>query len=126
MADFFIEQQKGRNILTDKIREGDLYQILNVSGEYFEIRYGFYDEKDRISKYNDPIPIYPNFLESPQYNDEGDPFVTEMQDTCEHFKGNLLVDICCGCSHYEKGDDLIGICRCPKRKQNHNNEGDNL
>ncbi len=106
--------------MSDRVREGDLYQVLTVEGENFEIRYGFYEEMDRISKYNDPIPIYPDFLENPQYNNEGYPFVTEMQDTCEYFKGKMLVDICCGCSHFEKGDDLIGICRCEKKKKPHN------
>lgn len=104
--------------MNKKIREGDLYQILKVDGERFEIRYGYYEEKDRFSKYNDPIPIYPNFLEKPQYNSEGYPFVTEMQDTCEHFEGKMLVDICCGCSHFKKGDDLIGICQCEKLRRN--------
>ena len=109
-----------------KIREGDLYGIFKIGNERFEVRYGYYSESDRFGKYNDPIPIYPDFLESPQYNREGFPFVTEMQDTCEHFSGSLLVDICCGCSHFEKGDDLIGICRCTKRNKNYKSEGESL
>ena len=105
-----------------KIREGDIYGVFKVGESNFEIRYGYYEESDRLGKYNDPIPIYPNFLERPQYDNEGYPFVTEMQDICEHFDGKLLVDICCGCSYFEKGQDLIGICRCPKRKYRFNDE----
>lgn len=108
------------------IREGELYGVFKIGEDTFEIRYGYYSESDRVGKYSDPIPIYPNFLENPKYNNEGFPFVTEMQDTCEHFKGNLLVDICCGCIHFEKGDDLIGTCKCPKRKQQLINEGETL
>ena len=100
-----------------KIKEGDVYGIFKIGEDTFEIRYGYYDENDRIGKYNDPIPIYPNFIKNPQYNSEGYPFVTEMQDICEHFEGQLLVDICCGCTHFKKGDDLIGICQCEKKRQ---------
>ena len=100
-----------------RIKEGDVYGIFKIGEDTFEIRYGYYDESDRIGKYNDPIPIYPNFIKNPQYNSEGYPFVTEMQDICEHFEGQLLVDICCGCTHFKKGDDLIGICQCEKKRQ---------
>ena len=107
--------------MAERIKEGDLYKVLHVDGESFEIRYGFYEEEDRIGRFNDPIPIYPNLLNELQYNNEGYRYVTEMQDTCKHFKGKLLVDICCGCSHFEKGDDLIGICRCEKMKRDASN-----
>lgn len=103
--------------LNNRRREGDLYQVLTVEGKRFKIRYGYYEETDRISKYNDPIPIYPDFIKEPLYNNEGQPFVTEMQDVCEHFKGKMLVDICCGCSYYKKGDDLIGTCTCVKNRK---------
>lgn len=103
--------------MISRIVEGDLYKILSVDGVKFEIKYGYYEERDRVSKYNDPIPIYPDFIKEPKYNEKGQPFVTEMQDVCEHFKGRLLVDICCGCSHFKKGDDLIGVCLCEKKKR---------
>lgn len=100
-----------------KIKDGDLYCVLNVSGKRFEIHYGYYEEKDRLGKYNDPIPIYPDFIKNPEYDSHGQPFVTEMQDVCPHFKGKVLVDICCGCEHFKKGDDLIGICTCDKNRK---------
>lgn len=114
MADFFIcrEYDERGSTVRENIKEGDLYKIINVDGETFEIRYGYYEEKDRYGKYNDPIPIYPNFSAQPQYNNEGQPFITEMQDICKNFKGSIMVDICCGCSYFQKKDDMIGICLC--------------
>ena len=114
---FFVFITERRAILSNRIREGDIYRVLRVDGKRFEILYGYYEEKDRISKYNDPIPIYPDFIKEPLYNQQGQPFVTEMQDMCEHFKGKMLVDICCGCTYYKKGDDLIGTCTCPLRER---------
>ena len=103
--------------MDNRIREGDIYQILTICDKSFEIRYGYYEENDRISKYNDPIPIYPDFIKEPLYNKKGQPFVTEMQDTCQYFKGKMIVDICCGCKYYKKGDDLIGICTYVKNRK---------
>lgn len=100
----------------ETVKEGNIYGIFKVGDDIFEVRYGYYDEKDRIGKYSYPIPIYPDFLQNPRYNKEGYRYVTEMQDTCEHFEGKLLVDICCGCSHFKKGDDLIGLCLCNELK----------
>jgi len=107
--------------LIEKVKEGDMYKVITLCGEEFEIRYGYYENADRLGKYNDPIPIYPNLLDNPQYNNEGYRFVTEMQDTCKYFKGKLLVDICCGCKHFQKGDDLIGICKCRSMKRDTSN-----
>ena len=76
------------------VKEGDLYRVLEIGGARFEIRYGYYEELDRVGKYNDPIPIYPNFLENPQYNNEGYPFVTEMQDTCVYYDGSKTQEFC--------------------------------
>lgn len=100
-----------------KTKEGDLYRVLEIGGASFEIRYGYYDEMDRLGKYNDPIPIYPNFLAEPQYDCDGYPFVTEMQDSCSHYNGVPSQDFCRACSHFQGADDLIGICRCPKLKK---------
>lgn len=99
-----------------RAREGDLYKILNVCGMTFPLYYGYYDDRDRHSKFNDPIPIYPDFLEAPQYTAEGIPFVTAMQDACEHYAGHDREGSCESCLHYHECEDLIGICRCDKRK----------
>lgn len=104
-------------------KEGDLFKVITAYGKSFELRYGYYDEQDRYSKYNEPVEIYPNFLENPEYTDDGIPFATAMQDRCKSFK---LKDknndegednTCFHCIYYEKCDELLGICKCPKRRK---------
>ena len=98
-------------------KEGDLYKVFTAYGKTFEIRYGYYEEIDRHSKYNDPIEIYPNFIDNPVYTDDGIPFTTAMQDPCKYFKGQKDEDSTCyHCSYYEKCEELLGICICPKNK----------
>ena len=100
----------------NRIREGDLYKIITVCGKVFELYYGYYDEIEREGKYTDPIPIYPDFIKEPIYTDDGYSFATEMQDICSHFLGREGEDSCFACCHFEKGDELIGICKCEKRR----------
>ena len=100
-----------------KINEGDLYKIIKISNKEFEIRYGYYEESDRYSKYNEPIPIYPDFIKNPEYTKEGFPLVTQMQDKCKYFKGNLKEESCFKCLHYKEVEDLIGICNCYFKKK---------
>lgn len=99
----------------NKIRDGDLYKIVNVYGRIFELYYGYYDEIERKSPYTDPIPIYPSFIDEPVYTADGYPFATEMQDICSHFLGKEGEDSCFACHHFKKGDELIGICKCEQR-----------
>ena len=94
------------------IREGDLYKIINIRDNTFEIRYGYYEEADRHSKYSEPIPIFPDFIKEPIYTKEGYPFITHMQDKCKYYKGDLKEESCYKCIHYKKQEDLIGICTC--------------
>lgn len=100
-----------------KRREGELYREIELHGKRFNIYYGYYDDKERKNPYNEPIPIFPDFIFSPEHTEDGYPFATAIQDTCESFEGEHNEDGCHGCRHYEGGDDLIGICRCPKRKK---------
>jgi hypothetical protein len=100
-----------------KIREGDLYKIVTVCGKTFELYYGYYDEIEKEGKYTEPIPIYPDFIKEPLYTADGYPFVTEMQDSCDCFLGKKGEDSCLVCRHFEKGDELIGICKCEKKKE---------
>ena len=90
-------------------KEGRVYKTVHSHGRVFDIRYGYYEEYER-GRY-DPIPIYPNFKEKPEYTDEGFPFVTAMQDVCPHFDGEDPSLGCFGCKHYTSGEDLIGICK---------------
>ena len=99
-------------------KEGDLYKIIRLYGKTFEIRYGFYEERDRHSKYAEPIEIYPNFIKEPQYTDEGHPFATAIQSPCPYFSGKTDENSCCGdCLHYKQCEELMGICLFEKNKQ---------
>jgi len=103
--------KKEKNLMNN-IREGDLYKVIKISNQEFEIRYGYYDDKDRFAKYNEPIPIFPDFKKDTVYTLEGFMFVTHMQDKCKYFKGDIKEDACYKCLHYRKKEDLIGICAC--------------
>lgn len=99
-------------------KEGQLYKVLTAHGKEFPLYYGYYEEKDRYSKYNDPVEIYPNFIACPVYTDDGIPFVTAMQDICKHFSGKKGEDSTCyHCSHYKKCEELLGVCQCTARRK---------
>ena len=104
-------------------KEGDLFKVIVAHGKSFELRYGYYTDTDRENPYIEPMEMYPNFIENPLYTDEGIPFVTAMQKVCKHFK---LKDkhsdqgednVCFGCSHYEKCEELLGVCTCKARRK---------
>lgn len=99
-------------------KEGDLYKRIEYQGKIFEIRYGFYEEQDRYSQYAEPMEIYPDFLNQPQYTREGAPFVTAFQNPCEYFGGNLNENsICEECASYRQVEELIGLCECPQNRK---------
>ena len=98
-------------------KEGDLYKVVNTYGRIFELRYGYYGECDR--KY-DPDVIYPDFLCEPLYTDDGEPFVTMVQDACKSYVGEAKRTpntTCCECKYFQQGEDWIGICTCIKNKK---------
>ena len=96
-------------------QEGTLYKELTVYGRRFPIYYGYYEQCDRDDPAVDPMPIYPNFARDPLFTDDGLPFVTKMQDACPHYCGRVGRHAECGdCSHYRHGDELLGVCTCPK------------
>lgn len=104
-------------------KEGDLYKVITLLGKTFEVRYGYYSEKERLSKFGEVLPIYPDFLKLPVYTDEGQPFVTQMQDICDFYVGEPNGEDCYSCKHYHHGDDLLGICICDfNRKQGGKNK----
>ncbi len=127
MADFFFHTNSERRhrMITNSLKfgtdqgvpvEGELFKIIQVEGMTFEIRYGYYEECDRHSKDAQPVEIYPDFIEKPQYTGEGVPFATEMQSSCEHYKGKIYEDSVCGdCAFYQGCDELLGLCTCPKK-----------
>ena len=98
-----------------KRKEGELYKIVTTFGKTFELRYGFYDERDRQSPLCEPAIIYPDFLSEPVYTDEGKPLVTMMQDACERYSGSAKRTpdtTCADCKYFQRGEEWFGVCRC--------------
>lgn len=100
-----------------QINEGDLYKLIKIEDFVIEIKYGYYDEKDKYSKYNEPIPIFPNFVTNPIYTTEGYPLVTKMQNKCNHYISDIKSDECFGCKYLKEVEDLIGICICSHNRR---------
>ena len=101
-----------------KPQEGEIYKVVKLHGRCFELRYGFYEDFERESRFAELIPIYPNFLKDPTYTDEGYPFVTQMQELCANGKSRVMFDACCAdCLYFEEGEDLIGTCKCESRRR---------
>ena len=101
-------------------KEGDLYGVVTTFGKSFELRYGYYEECDRQNPLCEPIPIYPDFLRTPLYTEDGKPFVTMMQDACPYYKGDVkwVEDTTCGeCKYFLRGKEWFGLCRCSKNKR---------
>lgn len=98
-----------------KIKDGDLYKIVELFDHTFELRYGFYEEYEREK--GEPIPIYPDFKKAPVYTKEGFPFVTQMQEMCNHGSSSFDEGLCVDCIYYRDGEELIGICTNNKNKK---------
>jgi hypothetical protein len=99
-----------------KPKEGEIFKIIKLHGKSFELRYGYYEDYERESEYGEPIPIYPDFLNHPQYSDDGYPFATQMQDRC----CDAIIlgdgDCCADCVYYHQGEELLGLCKCDKKR----------
>ena len=104
-------------------QEGDLFSIIECMGRRFEIRYGYYEEKDRKFE---PIPIYPDFVKEPVYTEDGTLFATAMQQPCNCFRGKKDENSTCeDCFYYQKCEALLGICTCAKNKKPADRKGRN-
>ena len=100
--------------------EGELYKQFELRGRTFTLYYGYYEECDRQNPLCEPIVIYPNFLKEPIFTDSGEPFATVVQDVCTSYKGEAkrtADTTCCECNYFQRGEDWIGICTCPKNKK---------
>ncbi|MBO5321240.1 MAG: hypothetical protein J6B22_01360 [Clostridia bacterium] len=99
-------------------KEGDLYKEVTIFGKTFRLLYGYYESFERESPFNDPIPIYPDFIKEPHYTAEGIPIATEMQNVCEFYNGKNDEDSSCSdCSFFQKYEELFGLCNCPQNKR---------
>ena len=96
--------------------EGELYKELTVGGHYFEMRYGYYEERDRDKC--PPVVIWPDLSDGKKRCQEGYPLVTQVQDPCPYYSPTEgSKDQWCGdCIHYTGQHREIGICRCEQRK----------
>ena len=102
-------------------KEGELYKVVVTFGKTFELRYGFYEERDRLSPLCEPAIIYPDFIRDPMFTESGEPFVTMMQDACGHYKGNTRRtpdSTCAECKHFKQGEEWFGICTCERNRKN--------
>lgn len=98
-------------------QEGDLHAVVETFGCTFELRYGYYEECDRVGP---PDVLYPNFKAEPQFTAEGLPFVTRMQDACPYYtsKKKKCPDSSCGdCGYFRPGEDWFGLCDCPHNRR---------
>lgn len=101
-------------------KEGDLYKEVIIFGKTFKLLYGYYENFERESPFNEPMPIYPDFIKEPHYTAEGIPIVTAMQNVCEYYSGKNDEDSsCCDCVFFQKSEDLFGFCNCLKNKQSY-------
>ena len=99
-------------------KEGDLYKEVTIFDKTFRLLYGYYESFERESPFNDPIPIYPDFIKEPHYTAEGIPIATAMQNVCEFYNGKNDEDSSCSdCGFFQKHEELFGLCNCPRNKR---------
>ena len=132
----FLCSWKGVILTLDKIlqgesqnkapKEGEFYKEVSVDGKIFKLYYGYYEELDKDSVFNEPIPIYPDLASELVYTLDGFRIVTAMQDVCGRYNGKDGGDSCDMCVYFEKNAELFGICRCygNKMKSTDNKSGD--
>ena len=114
-----ISMQDKKQSLTPK--EGELYREVTISGKTFRLLYGYYESFERESRFNDPMPIYPDFIKDPHYTDEGVPIVTAMQNVCAFYNGKNDEDSSCSdCTFFKADEELFGLCSCPENNRSNN------
>lgn len=96
--------------------EGELYLKLKVAGHDFELRYGYYEERDR--SHCPPVVIWPDLSDGSKRDRDGYPLVTQIQDPCPYYTptGADRDQWCGDCVYYTGEHREIGICRCEARK----------
>lgn len=101
-------------------KEGELYKEITIAGKTFRLLYGYYENFERESSFNEPMPIYPDFIKEPHYTAEGIPVTTAMQNVCEFYNGKSDEDSSClDCGFFQTYEDLFGLCNCPQNKRCH-------
>ena len=106
----------GRPAEKQKHTEGELYKSIAAHGATFNIYYGYYDDTDRQNPEIEPVEMYPDFINRPEYTADGIPFVTAMQKKCIFYVGEDDDDnTCYQCIYYERCEELLGICKCKSK-----------
>ena len=98
--------------------EGELYKVYTIDCYTFEIRYGYYDEKERGRI--EPLPIFPDLMANPIYSLDGERIVTAIQLPCQHYQpmdSHAPEEWCGDCKHYANGTFEIGLCRCSQQQR---------
>ncbi len=99
-------------------KEGELYKEVTISDKTFRLLYGYYESFERESQFNEPMPIYPDFIKEPHYTADGIPIVTAMQNVCKFYNKKTEEDIsCCDCVFFQSAQELFGFCNCPQNRQ---------
>ena len=97
--------------------EGDLHSVVTIDEYTFELRYGYYEERDRSGE---PVLVYPDLENEPIYTKHGYRIVTAIQSVCKnYFQPNekCKEDCCYTCIHFSDSKAEIGICRCEIMKR---------
>lgn len=98
-------------------REGDLHSIVTIGPHSFELRYGYCDERDRVT--GEPYILYPDLESQPLYTEDGYRVVSALQSVCEHYappEGEEREDCCYTCGFYPDQQTEIGICGCERMR----------
>jgi len=95
-------------------KEGELYKVFKLGKKSFEVYYGYYAESDRTLEA--PMPIFPDFISNPEYDENGRPLATRIQDACEHYDSHQSQgDGWCADCKYFLNHDEISFCKHHKR-----------
>lgn len=97
-------------------REGALHKRITVAGHTFELRYGYYQERER--GLCPPVVLFPDLAAQRVYSPEGYLLVTQVQDACEHYCATIAPpeNWCGDCTYFSGEHPEIGICRCAQHK----------
>ncbi len=105
-------------------KEGDLFATIVAHGHTFQLRYGYYEESDRVLQ--EPVVLYPDLKTDPVFSPDGRPLVTAVQAPCEHYAvaGNGDSEGCCGdCIYYPNVREEISLCYCERRRRDISPDG---
>ena len=97
--------------------EGEIYKVVEIDGNKFELRYGYNEEFER--EQGIPVVLFPDLKSSPRYTEDGYRIVTSVQEPCEHYvpaDSDQFEDWCADCVHYPGVHHEIGVCKCKKNR----------